>query len=313
MSHPNPEPVFASASLEEADRLHALARANGGNENMTADFIRHWYFANPSGSFSFQVVHLNGAPEGYATTNNFRYRVNGQERLVAMPQNVLTSGALRGKGMFGKLYFRTEQDNAGHGVDTFLTFTNEMSTPIFLQKFGYRRGRCPDVLLYPFGAGVLFSGYRFRRLPGIDAVAFPPQLYQLDNAAIKSPEHYRWRYANYPTGVIHVVEVTKGGQVTGYLLLKREQKKGIPFLLLMDVIAADEARFVTTLKAAPAYGARALAAFVLLYDPGLPVPGGLHKRIRNRFNFLVKGKGEAETERLATTEFRFFFGDMDIV
>lgn len=313
MPQPDNEPVFAPARPDEAPALHGLALANGGNENMTESFIRHWYFGNPSQSFSMQVVHLAGKPEGFATTNNFRYRIGGRTQLVAMPQNVLTSEALRGKGMFGKLYFRTEEANLAAGVDCFLTFTNELSTPIFLKKFGYERGRCPDMLLYPFGAGVLFSGYRFRRLNSIADVPFPQTLFQLDNAALKSKEHLQWRYAQYPAGVLHVVEVRRKSVVTGYLILKKEKKKGIPFLLLMDVVAADEAGFTATIKAAPVYGTKKLAAFTLQYDPGTPVAKALHKRIRNRFNFLVKGKTEAETKRLAETGFRFFFGDMDIV
>ncbi|WP_460571743.1 GNAT family N-acetyltransferase [Flaviaesturariibacter terrae] len=314
MSSPNSfEPEFGAAQPADAESLYELALANGGNDRMTPAFIRHWYFGNPAGSFSFQVVRLNGKPEGFATTNNFRFRIGGREQLVAMPQNVLTSEALRGKGMFGKLYFRTEADNLAHGVDAFLTFTNELSTPIFLAKFGYTRGQCPDVLLYPFGAGVLFSGYRFRRLGGVADIAFPETLFQAENALVKSRAHLEWRYSNYPPGVIHAVEVKKGGRVTGFLIFKKEKKKGIPFLLLMDVVAADEASYTATVKAAPYYGAKALAAFVLLYDPGTGVPGGLHKRIKNRFNFLVKGKTPEETATLAATRYRFFFGDMDIV
>ncbi|RYY99684.1 MAG: GNAT family N-acetyltransferase [Chitinophagaceae bacterium] len=305
---------FGPATPADAEELYALNRAQGGNAGLTPSFFRHWYFANPSASCSVQVARRGGRIEGMATTNNFFFRIGGARRLAAMPQNVLTSAALRGKGAFGTLYFRTEAENLHErGVDLFLTFTNGMSTPIFLRKFGYRRGRCPDVLLYPFGAGALFSGYRFRRLGGIDAVPLDRPIYGPDNAVLKDAAFYRWRYAPYPPGVLHVVEVGKAGAVSGYLVLKKEQKKGIPFLLLMDVIAPDEASFTTTLKAAPAYGTRRGAAFVLLYDPGGAVPPGLHRRIRERFNFLVKGKTPEETETLAATQFRFFFGDMDIV
>jgi hypothetical protein len=304
---------FAAAQPDDRKALYDLALANGGNERMTPEFVQHWYFENPARSFSIQTVWLQGKPEGFATTNNFRFRIDGKTELVAMPQNVLTSEALRGKGMFQKLYFRTEEENLSNGVDCFLTFTNEMSTPIFLKKFGYERGRCPDVLLYPFGAGTLFSGYRFQRQKAMADVDFPANLFGLDNAVQKDEAFFNWRYRNYPDGVIHIVEVRKGGNRTGYLVLKKEKKKGIPFFLLMDVIAADEKSFITTLKAAPVYATKGMVAFVLFYDSGLAKPGGLHKTIKNRFNFLAKGKTPEETQRLANTRFRFFFGDMDIV
>lgn len=303
--------TFRPAQLEDAPALYSLARAEGGNERLTPEFIRHWYFHNPSGSFSIETAWLNGQPAGMATSNNFRFRINGEERIVAMPQNVLTSGAVRGKGVFGKLYFRTEEANRASGADTFLTFTNELSTPIFLQKFGYRRGRCPDVLLYPFRPGALFSTYRFRQLE-MDSLSLET-LYGPENALQKDAEWFQWRYQRYPPGIIRFIEVSKDGEVSGVLVFKKEKKKGLPFLLLMDVLAGDEKSFGATLKAAPVAASRCGALFLLAFENPLAPPRGLHKRILNRFNFLVKGRNEADTQRLATTDYTLFFGDMDIV
>ncbi|TCZ73113.1 hypothetical protein [Flaviaesturariibacter aridisoli] len=303
---------FRPARVEDAGLLYALVRANGGNERLEPAFLQHWYFNNPSHSFSIETVWLDGRPEGMATSNNFRFRINGRERLVAMPQNVLTSDAVRGKGLFGKLYFRTEAANRAAGADTFLTFTNELSTPIFLQKFGYRRGRCPDVLLHPFHPLALLSSYRFRTLAGPEALPLST-LHRPENALLKDAAWYGWRYAAYAPGVIRFVEVSKGGRVLGALVLKKEKKKGLPFFLLMDAVAPDEATFAEVLRAAPVAATRAGAPFLLMYDAGFAPPRGPYKRIRNRFNFLVKGTDAADTEALAETDFRLFFGDMDIV
>ena len=306
------KPCFRAALPADARALYDLVRANGGNERLDPDFLQHWYFDNPSGSFSIETVWLNGKPAGMATTNDFRFRINGAEGLVAMPQNVLTAGAVRGKGLFGQLYFRSEEAARARGADRFLTFTNEKSTPIFLQKFGYRRGRCPDVLLYPFNPLTLFSPYRFRRLPGPEALPLAT-MYRPENALQKDAAWFHWRYRAYEPGVIRLVEVSKGGRVLGALVFKKEKKKGIAFRLLMDAVAPDEPSLAELLRAAPAAASRSGAPFLLMYDSGFGVPGGPHRRIRNRFNFLVKGRDEAETMQLSETEFRLFFGDMDIV
>lgn len=70
-------------------------------------YIKHWFFDKPIGNSAISVVEENGQLEGIATTNNFVLNDHG-DKLVAMPQKVLTSKALRGKGFFGKMYRHTE-------------------------------------------------------------------------------------------------------------------------------------------------------------------------------------------------------------
>ncbi|RYY90492.1 MAG: GNAT family N-acetyltransferase [Chitinophagaceae bacterium] len=303
---------FRAALSGDAAALYALAKSEGGNERLDPQFLRHWYFENPSGSFSIESAWQGPAAVGMATSNNFRFRIDGAHRLVAMPQNVVTARAARGKGLFSKLYFRTEAANRAAGADTFLTFTNALSTPIFLEKFGYRRAHCPDVLLYPFNPLALFARLRFRSLAGLHEMTIGA-VYQPENALQKDAAWFAWRYASYRDGMIRLVEVADGSNVLGTLLFKKEKKKGLPFLLLMDVVASSEEDIRALLQAAPAAASRMGAPFLLMYDAVGVKAGGLHLRIRNRFNLLVKGRDVADTAHLARTDFNLFFGDMDIV
>ena len=118
-------------SQAELDTVASLINREDRTRNTSSAYLRWWYFQNPSRSFSFVHVRKDGSIEGVATTNNFRIEIDAREVLAAMPQKVLTSEAVRGKGYFGRLYRETEADNIVQGVDCFLTFTNAMSTPIF--------------------------------------------------------------------------------------------------------------------------------------------------------------------------------------
>ena len=137
--------------IEKTDlsELKTLALENGGNKNMHEHYFEDVYFNNPSKSHSLWKAVVDNRIEGFATTNNFECELDNNNFLVAMPQNVLTSVKLRGKGMFNKLYYKTEHDNIQNNkVDYFMTFTNKLSTPIFLTKFGYLKGKCPDLLVF---------------------------------------------------------------------------------------------------------------------------------------------------------------------
>ena len=138
---------------------------------------------------------LEGHIEGYATTNNFQFRINDKLCWVAMPQNVLTSHKLRGKGVFQLLYQKTELDNIEqNNVDYFITFTNELSTPIFLKKFGYINGKCPDVLISLFNPFHLFFNVQYKREDSLESL-HQDECHSMNNSILKSKEYYQWRYS----------------------------------------------------------------------------------------------------------------------
>jgi hypothetical protein len=303
---------FEPVSKTDMDTIHRLALTNDGNERLDKDFFTWWYEANPSGSFTFLKLVYNGSTEGYATTNNFTFCIEGINRNVAMPQNVLTSSNVRGGGFFGKLYRETESNNRSKGFDTFLTFTNKMSTPIFTQKFKYVKGNCPDTYIFPntvLGALGKKDYVRLGNAGEIDlenAVSF-------QNSLVKNREHYIWRYANYSPEKLHIIRISKDGQQLGYAIMKSEVKKGLRFLLLMDIITLSREHLTHIVNTCKNYTFRNGFFFLLFLELDGFKSSGLSLRLKNRFNFLVKGRDEADTLHLSQLKFNLFFGDMDIV
>jgi hypothetical protein len=308
---------FTLSKISQADKtaMKELAYSNpGGNEKMTEDNIEHWYFDNPSQSYSLWKVEINGVIEGCATTNNFWYYIDGKECLVAMPQNVLTSINIRGKGFFNKLYYKTEEENIEENkVDYFLTFTNQASTPIFLNKFGYLNGKCPLLLITFSNPLDLFSKKKYKRVEDFSLIK-DRALFHFDNAMQKSAAYFQWRYRQYTPENLHVIAVIEDQQTIGYAFLKVEKKKGVQFLILADILCEKEEQLRLIVEACRVYTTRNFFLFMLMFD----LPARLNKRllkvsVKDRFNFLVKGKTPEETKMLSEKDFVFFLGDMDIV
>ena len=84
----NLEIEYAKITESDVSAIYDLSINNGGNENFTMQNFIHWYLNNPTNSNSMWKGMLNGNTEGFATTNNFIYIINGKENLVALPQNV---------------------------------------------------------------------------------------------------------------------------------------------------------------------------------------------------------------------------------
>lgn len=302
------------APITDGDKaqLKELALKNGGNNNLTEDYIQHWYFENPSKSYSLWKAELNGSIEGFATSNNFSFVINNKRCRVAMPQNVLTSVKVRGKGVFNKLYFKTEADNVENNrADYFLTFTNKLSTPIFLSKFGYSRGICPPVVLSFFSPLRFLKKNDFERITDLNSVRVLHP-YQFNNALEKSTEHMQWRYRKYTFPALHIIAVKKNDVIIGYAFLKAEKKKGIRFLMLMDVFCEKEKDVSLIIDACYSYTAKNYFLFLMMFElPNYKQKSILQLKIKGRFNFLVKGKNPEETMMLSLLKCNFFFGTMD--
>ena len=306
--------TLSKITSQDKTAIKELAVANGGNANLTEDYIEHWYFNNPSNSNALWKVVVDDKMEGYATTNNFIFNIKSAKALVAMPQNVLTSQKIRGKGLFNKLYFKTEWDNIENNhIDYFLTFTNSMSTQIFLNKFGYTRGKCPIVSFTVFNVFDLFSKKKIERIHSVNEINSAP-VFSFENAAFKTEQHIKWRYSNYPPDALHIISVKDGNYTTGYAVLKIEKKKGIKFLILMDIITERKENFPFIIESCFVYSSKQLYAGVLMFNLPVQVRSKLLRlEIKDRFNFLVKGKSAESTTMLSNTDFTFFFGDLDIL
>ncbi|MEO8763518.1 MAG: hypothetical protein ABI416_04485 [Ginsengibacter sp.] len=299
------------------EEVELLASESDGNKKFNAAFIQHWYFDNPSHSYSLWKVVVNDKIEGYATTNNFKYKVNGIQIMVAMPQNVLTSERIRGKGLFGRLYFKTEVHNlTDNNVAAFLTFTNSLSTQIFLNKFGYMKGKCPVVIFDLFSISHLFKKKNYEELKSIDEIgsSYFENRYCFDNAMQKDGQYYKWRYSQYGKN-LHIIKVFDKENIIGYAFLKEEKKRGIKFLIIMDIIALAINYVSKIVNTCFTYSSVKFYSGTLAFDLTSVKPGKrlLRLKIKDRFNFLVKGRDIDESKMLSGIDFNMFFSDLDIV
>lgn len=310
----NLEYTFGKILPDDIEKMLVLAAENGGNKNWTREKIEHWYFNNPSNSYSMWKVDANGKMEGYATTNNFYYKINNKRSLVAMSQNVLTSVMVRGKGLFRNLYFKTETENIeDNKAAYFLTFTNVMSTPVFLDKLGYVRGKCPVLLISFFNPLSFIQQKEVERLESINEVKWD-SFFQFENAMEKSLSYFKWRYAIYTDNELHIISVSNQGSLIGYAFLLVKTKKGIKYMVFTDVICRRTVDIASIIKASRYYVSKKLFLFMLMFEiPSEKSNYGISLRIKDRFNFLVKGKTPAETEMLSDRQFSLFLGDLDII
>ncbi len=308
----NHECTFSKIGLEDAPRIQELARLNGGNPDLSAKNINHWYFRNPVKSNSLWKVVYNENIEGYATTNNFVYTIDQEDHLVALPQNVLTSEKVRGKGLFGKLYYKTETENVEeNGVDCFFTFTGPMSTPIFLNKFDYLRGKCPPVLIKIAGLPALFSKKKYKILHDIHSIQVNTH-YSLPNARKKDIPYFKWRYSECDKARLKIISVTENNETIGYAFLITRKKFGIKTLILADIMCEKEENYSAIIDACHVFATNNFFIALVMFELSCNCRRrGMNVSLKNWFNFLVKGKTKEETTALSKKYLNFFFGDLD--
>lgn len=310
----NDEPQLIKTEITDLDAIADFICQENNDSHISEEYLRWWYFQNPSDSFAFRHYLFDGKIVGMATTNNFHIKTADGKGTAAMPQKVLTSASMRGKGLFGKLHQQTEEDNIAAGVDHFLTITNEMSTPIFLGKFGYLRGICPDVItILPSVTGLVKS----KNYETVVADSITHSEKPLDNAFIKSAEHFQWRYSPVSGEESIILKVrASDGKIAGFVFLKKIYKKRLPLYVLLDLLILEKSETERLLTEAIKYATKKLSLGLLALDRE-DLSGHwkkfAHRRVKNRFNFLVKGLDEKETKRLAETKFNFTFGDLDFI
>lgn len=303
---------YSKITEKDVSSIYELALKNNGNKNFTLQNFNHWYLRNPINSNSMWKAMLNGHIEGYATTNNFIYTINGEENLVALPQNVLTSEKIRGKGVFGELYNITEQENLDiNCVNLFLTSTNKMSTPIFLNKFGYLRAKRPDILAILPNPLNFFKTKNYKIIKDLNDVHFENS-YNIDNSRKKSIEYYKWRYSNCTNKTLKILEVSDSGKKIGYAFLINQKKRGVKALIIADILCSNENDISKIIDVCSIYSTRKLYLILTMFK----LNQSNHKKrfqlsFKNKFNFLIKGKSENETKLLSEISLNYFFGDLD--
>lgn len=300
------------APLGEGD-LEPLAAFMREQNNAATDAgrLRHWYLDNPAGRATVIVGRIGGRIVGMSTTNAHRFRGPEGEALVAMPQKVLTDASVRGRGIFQRLYHATEQAARAKGAGFLLTVTNAASTPIFLGRFGYVRLPVPRMLVWP----ALPGGVRGEVPPDAWAV----HAWTTEDASVwhlsRDAAHLHWRYSAHPDRA-HEQHAFATADGHARIVLKRIQRKGLPVMLLLELVATDPGSARMALRDARhlAWRNGCIALMGLRTRQLLASSRGtVHLTVSSGFNLLVKGLDEGATARLSAQPFELALGDLDFL
>ena len=278
-----------------------------GQDRCSAAYLEHWYFRNPSGSASVIIGEMDGRIVGMATTNDHIFEKAGEEVLVGMPQKVLTDEAIRGQGVFGRLHAAAEKACLDRGVEMFLTVTNAASTPIFIERFGFRRLPVPRMalLLPSIGAVPIHSegcGPPGERAPSQDT-------WRMKKDAV----HFSWRYTQNPLKEYTFLQVSDDDN-GGWIVLRRIRRARLPMSLLMDMVPERGGTGTKPLKMARRLALHQRSLGLLALEESWNSSSLRRASVATRssgLTFLVKGKDGAHTQALLDHRFDLAFGDLD--
>lgn len=304
----------------EQDVPKVVKLMNQEDENLvTSEQLTNWYFNNHSQSHTLIICEKEAKVEGICSTNHFLFDLEGKKQLIAFPQKVLTSSNIRGQGFFSKLYWTNEKYCFGEEkVDFFINFPNDVSSPIFLKKFDYLPGYCPDLAFILCNPITLLNAPSYKTLDHIpkDFFAAKPLLVR-KNGFLKDYSYYNWRYEKPISTESAKYEFLALDNNEGIAIIKKDKKKGLPIYLILDILVKNENTVEKLFNACRNYalskGCLGILSFVNLYNESTIKKFRLKKILNSQFNFSVKGKDNTATESLSKMKFNFELGDLDFL
>jgi len=82
--------------------------------------------------------------------------------------------------------------------------------------------------------------------------------------------------------------------------------------MLADIICSNEKFYSKIIKACHTYASKNFYVGLLMFElQNNNINQGRSIKLKNKFNFLVKGKSDDETKKLSQVKFNYFFGDLD--
>jgi GNAT superfamily N-acetyltransferase len=174
-----------------------------------------WWFDDHPGGRGLLTVERDGERAvGLASLSFLRCRVAGEEQLVAMPLQVATDPAERGKGIFARLERANEEEASARGCALGATFPNDASRPIFLERLGWHelwRGR---IWVRPPAVMSRRGGLRIE-----DLTMVPTEVERLPATAsgqLVDAAFLEWRYLRSPRAY-RILGAFRGNSLAGLL------------------------------------------------------------------------------------------------
>ncbi len=182
------------------------------------DEFSWWFEQSPAGQALVTLAEDGDRVIGVAAASLLRVRAGEREQLVPMPLQVATDAAYRGRGIFSRLELANEAAAAERGSTIGITYPNDASRPIFLERLGWHelwRGRIWARPPLP-----VRSRSRLQPLDAIPAGA--SELDHGDNGQILDGAFLEWRYLRSPRDY-RVLGAWTGGNLCGLLAFRPQR------------------------------------------------------------------------------------------
>jgi GNAT superfamily N-acetyltransferase len=172
-----------------------------------------WFDESPSGPGLLTTEEDGDRVVGLASMSFLRCRVGETEQLVPIPLQVATDADQRGKGIFSRLELANEQAAAERGCAVAVTFPNDASRPIFLERLGW----------HELWRGRVWARPPLPRLGAIEPLtSIPPDVDRLGgpaNGQVADAAFLDWRYLRSPREY-RVLGAFDGERLRGLLALR---------------------------------------------------------------------------------------------
>lgn len=176
-----------------------------------------WFEQSPSGPALLALAEDGERAVGVASMSVLRCRVGGAVQLVAMPLQVATDPSYRGRGIFSRLERANEEEAAGRGCAIGVTFPNDASRPIFLERLGWQELWRARIWARPPLPSLGRGRFRIEELHAI-----PDEVDAMVSASygqITDAAFVAWRYLRSPRAY-RVLGAFEGERLRGLLALR---------------------------------------------------------------------------------------------
>ncbi len=259
----------------DREGVRTLARVCFPDSDIAEPGYLDWqYDQNPSGQVYELITKTGDRITGHCAAIPMRHKIGPDIRTGSLGVNVMTHPDYRGRGIYVILQKEVDTLCGQDDVQFNFGFSNEYSHRNCLRHLGYQEiGRFPLWIL-PFDLNRIMKSSRPKRGILMRSVAFAANPFwrmglaalklrlnnrsmrvekvatfteefdrfwqkikaDYTNILVRDRAYLEWRFTNHPTRKYDVFAARSRGEMRGYLVARITEIKGIPCVMLVDVL-----------------------------------------------------------------------------